>query len=230
LGNAFLFQGKLSEAIAKYQRALQLDPKDASTHGALSQALLAQGRFVEARNSARRCLQLLLPNDSSQGTLREILLMSERMLMLEKRLLAMILGWTQPKDANERLELATLCQRHSKSLYALSARFYADDFNALPKLAEDLSNQYRYSAACSSALAGCGQGKDAAKLGAKERTRLRQQALAWLRADLAAYDKLANGQPKERPLVQERLAYWKQDSNLINVRELAALASLPQAE
>jgi hypothetical protein len=37
-----------------------------------------------------------------------------------------------------------------------------------------------------SALAGCDQAKDADKLDAKERTRLRQQALDWLWAELKA--------------------------------------------
>src|SRR5215472_4056243 len=50
---------------------------------------------------------------------------------------------------------------------------------------DDLQTQDRYNAANAAALAGCGQGEDAAKLNDNERTRLRQQALTWLRADLA---------------------------------------------
>ena len=37
------------------------------------------------------------------------------------------------------------------------------------------------------ALAGCGQGYDAAQLDGQERSGWRKQALHWLRADLKAY-------------------------------------------
>ena len=47
----------------------------------------------------------------------------------------------------------------------------------------DEANSHRYCAACYAALAGTGQGEDAVKLDAKEQTRLRKQALDWLRAD-----------------------------------------------
>jgi hypothetical protein len=42
----------------------------------------------------------------------------------------------------------------------------------------------RYDAACAAALAGCGNGKDTAKLSGDERAAFRKQALDWLRADL----------------------------------------------
>ncbi len=53
----------------------------------------------------------------------------------------------------------------------------------------------RFAVAVAAALAGCGKGEDAAKLDDKERTRLRQQALTWLRADLEAWGKLLESQP-----------------------------------
>ena len=54
--------------------------------------------------------------------------------------------------------------------------------------------------ACAAALAGCGQGKDAGKLAGDERTRLRNQALGWLKADLEAWRRLlAQLPPHLRP-------------------------------
>jgi tetratricopeptide (TPR) repeat protein len=73
---------------------------------------------------------------------------------------------------------------------AAAARFAAEAFAARPKLADDLRFPNRRNAACSAALAGCGQGQDAAKLDDAERARLRRQALDWLRADLAAWGAL----------------------------------------
>ena len=55
-----------------------------------------------------------------------------------------------------------------------------------------MRTQDRYDAACSAALAAAGQGVDSANLDDQERTRLRKQALHWLRADLAAWTKLAD--------------------------------------
>jgi hypothetical protein len=114
--------------------------------------------------------------------------------------------------------------------YGAAARLYTDTFKAQPKLADDLQKGHRYNAACSAAQAAEGQGADAA-LDAKERTRLRQQALAWLRADLALHTKqLASAKPEARAKVQKKLRHWQQDSDLAGIREEAAVAKLPTSE
>jgi hypothetical protein len=83
---------------------------------------------------------------------------------------------------------------------------------------------------CVAALAGCGQGADAAKLDEKERARLRRQALDWLRADLTAWGKLLDKQPeKARAAVQQALRHWQEDSDLAGVRG-DGLTRLPEAE
>jgi eukaryotic-like serine/threonine-protein kinase len=99
-----------------------------------------------------------------------------------------------------------------------------------PALAGDLKVQHRYNAACAAALAGCGQGEYAAQLSDKERARLRQQALTWLRADLAQYAPMvAKGPAHVSAAVYERLQHWQQDIDFAGVRG-AALAKLPEAE
>src|SRR5262249_18294648 len=102
---------------------------------------------------------------------------------------------------------------------------------AKPKLADDLTAGHRYDAAGAAALAGCGQGKDADKLDAKERERLRQQALDWLRADLKAYRQLMDkSSGKARPEIAQRLQhYWLSDDDFNGVRG-DALSKLPEAE
>jgi hypothetical protein len=60
---------------------------------------------------------------------------------------------------------------------------------------------------------------------------LRKQALAWLRADLAANGKLLEtGKPEDRPRVQQRLRSWQCDQALAGLRDLTALAKLPADE
>jgi hypothetical protein len=123
-----------------------------------------------------------------------------------------------------------MCVEHKK-LYAASVRFYEDAFAADAKLADNPGNGHRYNAACAASLAGCGQGQDADKLDEKERARLRQRALEWLRADLALWTKLAeNDNPKARDAVQQTLKHWQTDADLACLRDKDALEKLPEAE
>jgi hypothetical protein len=60
---------------------------------------------------------------------------------------------------------------------------------------------------------------------------LRQQALGWLRADLALWGKqVESGTPQQRATVQQSLQHWQNDTDLAGVRDQAALAKLPEAE
>jgi hypothetical protein len=125
----------------------------------------------------------------------------------------------------------TCVSKPSKRLHAAAARFYADAFAAEPRLADDLRFQHRYNAACAAALASCGQGKDTAKLEDKERTRLRRQAVDWLRADLTrGAMRLESGQPADRAEVQKSLRHWQGDPDLAGLRDQPAVARLPAEE
>jgi serine/threonine-protein kinase len=142
---------------------------------------------------------------------------------------AFLRGEYQPQDNDERLALLGLCQ--FKGLRRAAARLYADALADDPKLAEDVEAGHRYNAACLAALAGSGQGAEAAKLDAQERARLCRQSLAWLRADLSAYGKrLEAGTPEGRRWVEQRLRFWQRDSDLAGVRDPAAVAKLPAEE
>jgi hypothetical protein len=111
------------------------------------------------------------------------------------------------------------------------AALYADSFAADPQLAGDLPTAHRYDAACAAALAGAGQGADAGKLDAKERARLRQQALDWLKADLALRRKqMRSWRPGQVAQAHAALAHWQKDSDLAGLRDKDALAKLPAEE
>jgi tetratricopeptide (TPR) repeat protein len=110
-----------------------------------------------------------------------------------------------------------------------AARFYAEALPAHLRLAEDTAASVRYNAACAAARAGCGLRQVAAKLDDAGRARLRRQALDWLRADLAALDKLLREQPAELRDVISRLTGTLGDTSFDGVRG-AALAMLPEVE
>jgi hypothetical protein len=150
----------------------------------------------------------------------------QRLLDLDPRLPALLKGDAQPKDTAEQLALADLCQRYKKR-YAAAVRFYQGAFAA----GAAQSSQRTYNASCAAILAAAGQGIDADKLDAKERSRLRQQALAWLRDNLKEYAKqLEDADAKTRQAVRQTLQHWQKDADLASVRDKEALAQLPEAE
>jgi serine/threonine-protein kinase len=228
LGLALAAQGRLDEAIDHFQQALHIAPRHAQAHGALCEALLAQGRFLDARDATRRGLDLLPQGYPQRAHVTRQLQRCERLLALEGRLPAVLQGQDQPANVAERLEFADLCT--IKKQYAAAVRFYAEAFAVDPKLAEASGVGWRYNAACAAALAAAGKGEEAAQLDAKERSRLRQQALDWLRAELAGWTKTAQEPPPARAAVRQTLDHWRIDADLAGVREAEALRRLPNAE
>ena len=85
----------------------------------------------------------------------------------------------------------------------------------------------RYRAARCAALAGCGLGKDSAKLGAAEQTHWRRKALEWLRTDLVMLSRtLDGGRRADRDLAKEMLTLWQDEPDLAGLREPARLKRL----
>jgi serine/threonine-protein kinase len=139
----------------------------------------------------------------------------------------LLAGQAQLPDATECLALAYVC---IQQLPATAVRCYERAFAALPALADNLPRRFHYKAARAAALAGCGRGRDAEALGAAERTRLRQQALTWLRADLAAWGRRLDRDPDQfRSRVADTLRHWLGDPDFAGVRG-DAIARLPEAE
>ncbi len=230
LGLALKKQGQLAEAVTCYQKALGFGARlpawyRGQIHGALGQALVEQGRFTEARDSSRRCLELLPMRHPLRSAAARQLRRCERFIALDARLPALLQDQGQPDSAVEGLEYAQLCLHRQQ--YAAAARFMAAAFAADPKLAPGR----RYNAACAAALAGGGRGKDVARLDDKERARLRQQALDWLRADLTASRGLLEKEPERAgPPLRQQLRHWQQDPDFAGVRGPEALARLPAGE
>jgi hypothetical protein len=115
--------------------------------------------------------------------------------------------------------------------YALAVRLYSAAFRTDPGLSDDVRTGLRYEAAVAAAQAGCGQGPDAAGLDSRGKAQLRQQARAWLEAELRDWTKLLQrNSPADRAAVRQALRVWQRDIGLEGVREAAALVQLPEAE
>jgi serine/threonine-protein kinase len=222
-------KGDLEGAVGCYRAAIDRDPKYAEAHCNLGHVLQASGKFAEALAAFRLGHEIGSQRKGWGYPSAEWVKTCETFLALNAKLPAYLSGEAKPTDADEQLVLARLCQEHKKR-YTAAVRFFTAAFAAEPKLAEDLQQPHRYNAACAAALAGCGIGEDGATLDDKERARLRQQALTWLRADLAAFEKLvAGGKREDRALAQQRMQQWQQDADFISVRG-DAVAKLPELE
>jgi serine/threonine-protein kinase len=178
------------------------------------------------------------------------ILRREAEAMIVPELEAFRKGDWQPQDNDERLALLGICE--SEGLYGSASRLCADAFAADPDLAERLTKQclrraaqesnksnrtealnsgIRYRAARSAAFAGCGLGKDSAKLSAAEQTHWRRQALEWLQTDLVVLSKpLDGGFREDGDIAKEMLTLWQDEPDLAGLREPARLENLAENE
>jgi hypothetical protein len=128
-------------------------------------------------------------------------------------------GVRVPKIVNvwDQIDFPTLC--YQRRYFTASAAIWSTAF------APD-----RYKAACSAALAGCGQGNDPPPDEAA-RAKLRIQALDWLAADLRVEsNSLADKKPESRMSVRSTMQHWRQDADLAGIRDAEPLSKLPEAE
>jgi tetratricopeptide (TPR) repeat protein len=224
LGIALEGKGQVDEAIACFKKAIELGPTFAAAHTNLGTALKARGEV----DAAIACFRKAIALDPKFALARTNLANAERLAAARDKLPAFQNGSYTPANNEDRLGLVEWCQIRKLPLTATG--LYAAAFAADPRLADDLKAGHRYNAACSAALAAAGQGEDAGKLDDKERTRLRMQALDWLRSDLTTRQKqLTNRWPGEAAQARAALVQWQEDTRLAGLRD-AALAKLPPKE
>jgi serine/threonine protein kinase/Flp pilus assembly protein TadD len=225
LGIALARQNRLAEALQAWRKAIGFNPELGEPHLNLGRALQDLGEFSESLAAFKQAQKLASGANWSKGH-AELLRQAEQFALLDAKLPKILNGEVLPAHAAELVGLAALCRLQCRQLYAACARFYREAFDAEPKRADDLSRAHRYDAARAAALAGCGQGKDAANLEPQEHARLRKQALIWLRADLIAWSALEKESEKTRPRVLAAMRDWQQDPDFNGVRDEAALAKL----
>jgi tetratricopeptide (TPR) repeat protein len=230
LGAALIGKDRFDEAIASLGRAIDLDPKEALAHLNLGFALRSKGDFRAALAALRTGHALGSQQIGRPYPSAELVKECERYVQLDDLLAAIRKGRARPAGPAECLELADFC-RDRKQWPATAVRFYSEAFTTQPKLAADLQASHRFHAAQAAALAGCDQGQDTTGLSGAERTRLRRQALKWLRQDLALWTKqLETSSPQERQAVAARMKEWLSEASVAGVRDAAGLAELPAEE
>jgi Tfp pilus assembly protein PilF len=221
-------QGKVAEAEAEYDMVLRLKPDYAEALANLGLRLRDQGRFHEALAELRRGHELgsrdpRWPHPSAAWGQD-----CQRLAELDALLPAVLAGVAEPADAGAALGFARVC-RYTKR-HAAAARLWAAVMDAAPGPANDPRNSIRYTAACSAALAGCGQGIDAPADEAG-RARLRDQARAWLVVELMPHlDSLSKVSASKDLKAVQAVRHCKEDPDLAGVRDADALDRLPAEE
>jgi hypothetical protein len=209
---------------------IELEPDKPEGHVLLGVALSHQGRLAEALASFQRGLERHKSSDPRKASLNELIKSTEQLLEIDRKVDAVLQGETKPANVAECLTLADFCRRFPRHRLA-SVRFYAEAFAAQPDLATDLHSGNRYRAGCAAALASAGRGDDAGTLDARERARLRRQALDWLRADLHAWARLASdGNSRDRDDANGALRQWRETIDLTSVRHPWSLLRLAAEE
>jgi tetratricopeptide (TPR) repeat protein/tRNA A-37 threonylcarbamoyl transferase component Bud32 len=226
LGVALAEQQQRDEAVAAYRKAIELKPDYAQAYNNLGVALREQKKLDEAVVALQQADRLLPNHPIIRNNLRQ----TQHLLELDRKLTACLAGKDRPNSPRQAADLATFCGRYRERYHA-AARLYADAFRDAPTLADDLQAAHRYTAACWAVLAAAGQGRDAAALAAAERSDLRWQARAWLRADLDAWRRrVTDGNPRDRADAAATLRHWNQNPYLAGVRHRWSLLRLPADE
>jgi hypothetical protein len=150
------------------------------------------------------------------------------LIQLEPKLPAVQRQEVQPRDNNERLAFVEVCMAKQQNLTAV--RLYKEAFTMTPVLAQKLDS-HRYNAACCAVLAANSKDGESAGLENKRRCQLRQQALDWLRADLAGFTALLNKNgTKALPEVTRVMKHWLADADFNSVRGAEAISGLAESE
>jgi eukaryotic-like serine/threonine-protein kinase len=241
LGNLQIAAGNLPVSIAAYRKAIQLDPSRAmeARYGlavALAESSDPPDAVSELQEAIRqdnrefrllRAVMMARRPDGAIASLRRV-----RELAHDNREIVGAIdeavsqfgnlsksGVRVPKivRVSDQSNFPTLC--YERRYFTASAAIWSTAF------APD-----RYNAACSAALAGCGQGNDPSP-DASARAKLRMQALDWLAADLRDWSKqLETNKPKNRETVRSTMQRWRRDADLAGIRDAEPLSKLPEAE
>jgi tetratricopeptide (TPR) repeat protein len=229
LGVALAGLPNKEKAIAEHRLAQRLNPDYPEAHCSLSMILYESGDYAGAAAELRagqelRCKRAGKPY-SSTGLIDNV----ERLAALAARLPAIMSGKDRPKDTNEKLSFARMA--YDRKFYAAAALLWEEALDAQPVFGECRTAVHRYNAACAAALAAAGQGENNPSHDSAARAKLRQQAVAWLKAELDAWSKLFDsGKPADRDKIVQNLQHWLGDPDLATLRGPESLAKLPEAE
>ncbi len=222
-------QLKFDESLPEFREAIRLRPDIFPYYLDYAQALRRKTDYAGAFAVIREARTLSGRSLADYHHPPEWFAKIETLAALSERLPAILKGDDRPRNVGERLDLAQMCM--DKDSKAAALRFWSEALEEDPKLGDNRKAQHRYNAACAALLVASGQTKDATPIDEAARADLRRRALAWLRAEVAAWTRVfESGSPAERATALSVIRWWTRDTDLATVRGADALARLPETE
>jgi serine/threonine-protein kinase len=227
--HALKAKGQLDEEVAARREAIRLKPDDAVAHFHLGGLLQAQEDFTGALALYRRGHELGSNQPDWKYPSAQWIAQAEREAASVKRLRAVLAGEASPRDNNDRLQLARMCEE--RQWVAAAARLTAEALESDPKIGDNFQSRVRHQATGRAVLAGVGRGEDDPRPDEAARNRFRSQARDYFRADLRLYaNKLESAKPSDRNVIVKHLEHWKVCPDLAPVRDSEMRDKLPEAE
>jgi serine/threonine protein kinase/Flp pilus assembly protein TadD len=217
LGTALAYLKRFADAESASRTALARGAEPQATVN-LGITLQRLGRFEEALGLFKLVQKQLPPGNSARQHAEALIPTYVWYVSIDKNLEGILAGENPLPSPDAFLHTAVVCA--ARNLPAAAARYYKEGFARNPGLEDDPGSEERYNAACVAALAARGAGKDKPAPDAKERAAWRQQALAWLRADLAGWAQRLQkkGQPAAIEVLRT-LHRWQRDPDLAVLRD-----------
>ena len=136
---------------------------------------------------------------------------------------SLIDGSAKPDNNDERIALLGICE--FEDLRGRCAQLWVEILGSTSQSSDDQIEM----AARATALAGSGQGKDAANFAGEDRARWRATAIGLLTKRIDGLERQLKSAPLQKAAIQKLLAL-QQGRELAGLREPNALASLPEGE
>jgi serine/threonine-protein kinase len=228
LASVFHSQKQTDRALATFDKAIELAPQFAPAWMGRGLTLTHKGLLREAAASTGKALELFAADDPLRPQAERQLKRTQLVLGVEEQL-PLVLEGKKKASGQELADSARVCLEFLRR-YPTAVQLYRQAFQSKPG-GETLAGRYRFLAARAAALAGAGQGDEAAGLSADERAGMRAQARAWFRADLDHYARqLPQAQPALVLYLIEELAQRLNERDLAGLRDEKALAGLAPEE
>ena len=219
LGVCLAQLGRYDEAVTSCRNALTADPKYFFAIGVMCQSLINDGRLVEANSVVQKCLQVMPRSDRDYGTMQRLAGRCRELVEREGHLTEVLSGRERVTPLRSR-QLASVCL--VKKRYGDAVRLFEEAFAAEPSLADDVVSASRFEAACAASRAA-EQANEA-----PERARLLNEAVTWLRADLAFWSRVLDGGNEPNRIQLLRAVYpWRSEASFALIRDPEAILAWP---
>ncbi len=221
--------GRLDGAIAEFREAIRLSPTNPWGHADLAIALVARGDYEQSAVESRRAMELADGNFGGAAGFGSEVADTLARAAISPRLAKVLSGEAKTQNALELAQFGNLSIE--RKLFVSGARLLMDAIRTDRELGVPTKSFCRYNSACAAARAGEGEGNEKPRLDEREKAHWRQQALDWLKTDLAAFTKQIQARDSRvDEQVVRQLRHWKHDPDLASIREEASLKAFPDDE